>query len=226
MNLRKLIILSMAILGVAGASGVQAAVPTNAEGLVPVRSWLLDQLYLRPGIDLAGYRKIMIDPAQVEFRPDWNRDFADPHARLRRLSQDAVDRIGRDTAANMERALADAFRGRGYEVVSAPGPGVLRLSPSVADLYVNAAEDLMTGGTTRSFTKDVGEATLVLDARDGASGELIGRIVDRRTARETKGQQIPDVLRTSEVSNNLWFDQSFRRWAADCIKEFQASRKA
>jgi hypothetical protein len=34
--------------------------------------------------------------------------------------------------------LADALRTRGYEIVTAPGPGVLRLSPHVTGLYVNA----------------------------------------------------------------------------------------
>jgi hypothetical protein len=218
-------IMLVALLGL-GALSVQAATAPGAEGLVPVRSWNLDELYLQPNVDLASYRKVAIDPAQVSFRKDWNRDFVDPHASVRRLSADDARRIAEDTAANMTRALADAFRARGYEVVAAPGPGVLRLTPSVTELYVNAAEELATGGTTKSFTKDAGEATLILDVRDGASGALLGRVVDRRTARETKGTQRSDLLRTTQVSNNFWFDQSFRQWAAACIKEFEATRKS
>jgi len=210
-------------LGILSAQG--ATVP-GAEGLVPVHSWNLDELYLRPNADLASYRQVAIDPVQVSFRKDWNRDFVDPHASIRRLSAEDARRIAEDAGANMSRALIDAFRARGYEVVSAPGPGVLRLTPSVTDLYVNAAEELATGGTTKSFTKDAGEATLVLEVRDGASGALLGRVVDRRTARETKGTQRSDLRRTTEVSNNFWFDQSFRQWAGACIKEFEATKKS
>ena len=127
----------------------------------------------------------------------------------------------------MQSAVAEAFRARGYEVAAAPGPGVLRLSPSVTDLYVNAAENVATGGTTKSFTKDAGEAKLVLEARDSVSGTLLGRVVDHRTAREgTKGTQLSDVRRTTTVSNNFWFDTAFRRWAATCVKEFETAKKS
>ncbi len=224
MNLHTLFVLSIAALGAAVAAPLQAASPATYEGLVAVQSRNLDEFYLRPNADLASYRKIVIDPVQVTFRKDWNKDFVDPHGSTRRLSQDDVRRIAGDTASAMQSAVAEAFKARGYEIAAAPGPGVLRLSPSITELYVNAAEDLATGGTTNSFTKDAGEATLVLEARDSVSGTLLGRVVDHRTARESKGTQIRDVRRTSNVSNNFWFDATFRRWAASCVKEFEASK--
>jgi hypothetical protein len=224
MNIRSFILVSISVLAAAAAGAAQGA--TAGDGLAPIHSWRLDELYLRPGSDLASYRKIMLDPTQVAFRKDFNRSFADSHQILRRLSAEDTQRIADDAAANMERALADSFRARGYEVVSVPGPGVLRLSPSVTELYVNAAEELQTGGTTKSFTKDAGEATLILDVRDAASGALLGRIVDRRTVQETKGTQGGDLIRTSVPSNNFYFDQTFRRWAGDCITEFQAPRSS
>ena len=124
----------------------------------------------------------------------------------------------------MQSAVAEAFKARGYEIAAAPGPGVLRLSPTITELYVNAAENLATGGTTKSFTKDAGEATLILEARDSVSGTLLGRVVDHRTARDSKGTQIGDVRRTTSVSNNFWFDATFRRWATTCAKAFEASK--
>ncbi len=225
MNLRALFVLAIGGLGAAVTAPSQAATPPTYEGLVSVRSWNLDELYLRPNADLASYRKVVIDPVQVRFREDWNRDFVDPHAKTRRLLQEDVRRIADDTALTMQSAVTEAFKARGYEIASAPGPGVLRLSPSVTDLYVNAAENLASG-TTKSFTKDAGEATLILEARDAASGTLLGRVVDRRTARESKGTQIGDVRRTSTVSNNFWFDATFRRWAATCVKEFETAKKS
>ena len=227
MNLKALLGLCLVASAAAVAVPSHAANPATPEGLVSVRSWNLDELYLRPNADLAMYRKVVIDPAQVAFRSDWNRAFVDPHASVRRLTQDDVRRITDETASTLQSAVAEAFKARGYEVAASPGPGVLRLSPSVTDLYVNAAENLATGGTTKSFTKDAGEATLVLEARDSVSGTLLGRVVDRRTAQEgNKGTQISDVRRTTTVSNNFWFDTAFRRWAATCVKEFETARKS
>ena len=222
MNLRALFVLSMVGLWAAVAAPSQAATPATYEGLVSVRSWNLDELYLRPNADLRSYRKVVIDPVQVVFRADWNRDFVDPHAKTRRLLQEDVRRIADETASTMQSAVVEEFKARGYEIAAAPGPGVLRLSPTVTDLYVNAAENLASG-TTKSFTKDAGEATLVLEARDSVSGTLLGRVVDRRTIKESKGTQLSDVRRTSSVTNNFWFETEFRRWAAACIKEFQAA---
>jgi hypothetical protein len=226
MNLHALLGLCIVAFVAVGAAPSQAATPATSDGLVSVRSWNLDELYLRPNADLASYRKVVIDPVQVAFRSDWNKDFVDPHASIRRLTQDDVRRIAEETASTLQSAVAEAFKARGYEVAAAPGPGVLRLSPSVTDLYVNAAENLATGGTTKSFTKDAGEATLVLEARDSVSGTLLGRVVDRRTAHETKGTQISDVRRTTTVSNTFWFDTMFRRWAATCAKEFETAKKS
>ena len=224
MNLHMLLVLSVATLGAAVAAPSEAAGPATYEGLAAVQSRDLDEFYLRPNADLAAYRKIVIDPVQVTFRKDWNKDFVDPHGSLRRLLQDDVRRIADETASTMQSAVAEAFKARGYEIAAAPGPGVLRLSPTITELYVNAAENLATGGTTKSFTKDAGEATLILEARDSVSGTLLGRVVDHRTARDSKGTQIGDVRRTTSVSNNFWFDATFRRWATTCAKAFEASK--
>src|ERR1043166_454283 len=153
MNLRAFLALCAASsLALAGAPG-HAANAVTSDGLAYVHSWTVDELYLRPNTDLASYRSVMIDPVQVEFRKYWNRDFVDPHAKLRQLSQDDARRIAEETAVGLQTALADAFKARGYAIAGAPGPGVLRLSPRLTNVYVNAVEDLYTGGTTKSFTK-------------------------------------------------------------------------
>jgi Protein of unknown function (DUF3313) len=226
MNLRGLFALSTMAFLAGLATPLLAADAPAGNGLVPVRSWNLDELYLRPNADLASYRSVMIDPVQVAFRKDWNRDFVDPHASLRRLSQDDVQHISEDTALGLQTALADAFKAHGYAIAAAPGPGVLRLSPTLTDVYVNAVEDLYTGGTTKSFTKDAGEATLVLDVRDAGTGALVARVVDRRTAQETKGQQQRDLIRSPHVQSNFWFQDMFRKWSAVCVQELGSTRKS
>lgn len=226
MSLHALFVLSAVLLGTAAAAPPQATTPATAEGLVAVQSRDLDQFYVRPNADLAGYRKVVIDSAQVTFNKDWNTKFIDLHGVTRKLRPDDVRRIAEDMAADLQSSVAEAFKARGYEIAAAAGPGVLRLSPSVVDLYVNAVEELMPG-TTKAFTKDAGDATLVLEARDSVSGVLLGRVVDHRSVPEnTKGTQISDLRRTSGVSNDFWFGSTFRRWTTACIDAFEANKPA
>src|ERR1700704_5715630 len=219
MNLQTLFIVCVAAIGGAAcAAGPQAPSQVTGEGLVAVQSRNLDELYLRPNADLAGYRKVLIDPVRAEVRSDWQKNLN----YSRNVSRwggpdDAKDRAGA-AAASLESIVTQTFKERGYEIATAPEPGVLRLSASIADLYVNAP-DRYSPWTTKTFTRDAGQATLVLEARDAVSGALLARVVHHGTARE-----ISRINPASDVSNRFWFDTLFRRWTADCIAEFQAGR--
>ena len=100
----------------------------------------------------------MIDPAPVAFHPYWlkhsyNRDIEV----VAPVREDEINRIASDAATSAYNGLVDAFRARGYEIVTTPGPGVMRLSPAVADLYVNAPVR-STPYRTKSFTREPGDA--------------------------------------------------------------------
>ncbi len=61
MKLHGLLGLCIAALAGSGAVWSQAPSPPTGDGLVPIRSWNLDEIYLRPNVDLASYRKVVID---------------------------------------------------------------------------------------------------------------------------------------------------------------------
>src|SRR6478736_6971568 len=70
----------LAIILVSGAlmlAGVTEAAkaPTTWDGLVQVPSKRLDHVYLQPGADFRGYTKVMLDPAEVAFEKNWQRDY-------------------------------------------------------------------------------------------------------------------------------------------------------
>lgn len=205
------------LLGLAGPLGAQAP---ESEGLVPVSSRYLDELRLRPGIDLAAYRRVLIEPAQVSMHPEWLRDMNTRRASARRIGADEAKRISDDATTSLMTAVAGAFRARGYEIATEPGPGVLRLSPRVAGLYVNAPEALASG-TAKLYTREVGEATLILEVRESSSGRLLARVVHHDETGAMRG-----FSRTSDVSNRFWFDTLYDRWAADCAREFAVARLA
>ena len=219
MNLQTLFMLCFAAIGGAAlAAEPQAASEAAREGLVAVHSRNLDELYLRPNADLAAYRKVLIDPVRVEIRSDWQRNLNYTRNVSRWVGPEDAKRVAADAAANLESVIAQTYKARGYEIAAAPEPGVLRLSASIADLFVNSP-DRYSAWTVKTFTRDAGQAKLVLEARDAVTGTLLARVAHLGIARE-----ITRLDRASDVSNRFWFETLFRRWASDCIAEFEAGR--
>jgi hypothetical protein len=216
MKLRILLMLSFLALSGLALAAPQPAAPFG-QGLVNWLSKNLDEVDVRPGTDLAAYRKVMIDPAQVSMQKGWLKSINQTRDVSRWLVPADQKEITDNMTESMNRVVADTFRSRGYEVVSAPGPGVLRLTPSVVDLWLNAP-DVPSANLTREFSVDTADATLNLDARDSVSGELLAKVIDRSTARE-----IRRINYTSKVSNLFWMDALFRQWTGACIVEFEAS---
>ncbi len=194
------------------------AAPTDWEGLVQVKSKRLDAVYLLPGADFRGYTKVMLDPTQVAFAPNWMRDMNSPRMDLRRrTTNEDAQKIAEQARTGFGDTFANAFKAAGYEVVTVPGADVLRLSPRVINLYVNAPESATTSTRTRSYQVDAGEATLALDVRDSTTGALLGRAVDHRTA-GNRGNFRSNVGIASPSSNRGDFEDLFQTWAQICVK--------
>lgn len=213
MTLRRLWVF-VALMG--AAVGSWATGEAAHEALVPQHSRYLDQLWVQPKADFAAYRSVLIDPVRVSFHRDWLKDMNQAPFRTRRVTQDEVDRIARDAASSLHAILGDAFRRRGYTTAVAGGRGVLRISPRIEDLYVNAPER-ESPYPSRTFTREAGEAVLVMDIRDSASGALLGRVRHHGTA-----DQMHRIERSSDARMRFWFDALFTRWAGDCVAELQA----
>ena len=89
---------------------------------------------------------------------------------------------------------------------------MLRISPGVANLYVNAP-DVMSAGRSRSYTANAGEATMVLELRDSQTNALLGRVLDRRETRDSMG-----MAQATSVTNVADFRMLFKSWAGICVK--------
>lgn len=207
---RYLVVLIAALGGVALTPPASIAAPPGYDGLVAVQSRNLDHLYVRPNVDMARYQKVIIDPVTVEFSKAWDKSVNDPRYVTRVRPEDAR-RIADETTGNLGGILADALKARGYEIVTAPGADVLRLSPHVTDLYVNAP-DVFPPGRTRSYARDAGEATVTLEARDASNGTLLAVVSDHGTA-----QDMLRLSRANNVTNIFWFDGMFKRFAANGV---------
>lgn len=191
---------------------VWAATSPDLDGLVQVRPKRMDEAWLLPGADFRPYRAVLIDEPEVAFDKNWMRNMNETRSLSRRVSQADAEKIAAAARSGLVEVFQEEFRKVGYEIATAPGADVLRLSPSIVRLYINAP-DVMDAGRSQTYTIDAGEATLVLAARDSASGALLGMAVDRREARGTGF-----VTWTNSVTNRSDFRRLFQQWAKICIK--------
>lgn len=207
------------LLGIAGCA-TQPIV--TSDGLVSQRSSRFDALYLRPNADLSAYRRALIEPVAVKFAKDYltqqhglNHLLAQP---LGKPYQDP-DAIAQDMAALMQASLRDAFTAAHYELVSEPGPGILRISARVDELYINAPDQL-SSSVRASASRDTGQLTLSLEATDSVTGSVLARIVHRPIVREVGRANLAD-----DTTNRFWLETAFRRWAKNVTAELGAARR-
>lgn len=186
---------------------IAAKLPASWDGLVQVKGKKLDAVYMLPNADFQIYSKIKLDPAQVAFQKNWERDFNRSTMSLGgRVTDRDVQRAIAEAQVDLDSIFAETFAKQGYQVVTTAGPDVVRISFAVVDLTVTAPEVRI--GRGNSFSVEAGEATFVIEARDSLTNQLLGRGLDRRAA----GDDGPGYLRTS-VSNREDFKDLFQVWA-------------
>jgi hypothetical protein len=202
----KVILAAVALVATTAAGADK--LPATWDGLVQVKAQKLAAVYLLPNADFRTYSKVMFDPSEVAFEKNWAENYNSQSMDLDdRVSSRDVQKGIADAQAGLDRIFPQTFAKEGYQVVTAPGPNVARISVGVMNLSVTAPDVGMGIGT--SFAVDAGEATLIVEVRDSATNQLLGRGLDRRDAGDTEGQGFP---RTS-VSNREDFKELFQTWA-------------
>ena len=79
-----------------------------------------------PGADFTVYNKIIIDPIQVAFHKEWDKKST---VYKQKLTTAQLETIKQRLGKLAEETFADVFsKNGGLQVVTAPGPDVLRFS--------------------------------------------------------------------------------------------------
>lgn len=191
------------VLGLAGCATQRA--PAEWEGLALQPGTRLDRVYLRPGANFAGYRRVQLDPASVAFDRSWDPNAARPLSE--RVTPDDVQRIRSELAQMLRLGFEEELARGNYELTTGTGADVLRVTPSIVDLYVNAP-DTMQGGRSRTYVMDAGRMTLVVEARDSVTGQLLARVVDTR-----RGTDVGQLQWANAVSNSAEARRAIQQWA-------------
>ncbi len=200
------IVALLAFFGLASLASGQA--PDSPDGLVKVTPRRMELAWLRPGADFRPYTKVIVGTTQVAFRPNWMKDYNLNASVGNWVTQDQANQIMAAAQTNFDDIFRDAFRKAGYDVVTAPGPDVLRVNSAILDLDVNAPLGQSGPGTTWIIT--AGQAALIVEVRDSATNALLGRVADRR-ATQNLGRQI-----ASHATTLYDFRLLFNHWAGVC----------
>ncbi|HET7366220.1 MAG TPA: DUF3313 family protein [Burkholderiales bacterium] len=218
MRLSGLLVVCLAL----AASGCAGPGAPTADGLEPLATTKVDAFYVRPNSNIGSYHQVFIDPVPVQFRSDFinqrhglNYLLAEP---MYRPFQDP-EAVAKDMSSLMQAGLYDAFKAANYEVVGAPGPGVLRVSAKINELFINSPDRLSSTVYTAA-NRDTGQATLFLEASDATSGNVLARVEHRVIVREVSRLNL-----SSDSGNRFWFENAFRRWATNVVTELGSSRR-
>ena len=165
-------------------------------------------MYLLPGADFKGYKKVMIDATQVSFAMNFLKDTNSSRGiSSGKISDDQAQQVLAEARKGFGDIITSTFKNAGIEVVTTPGPDVLRLTPAVINLYVNAPA--AGSSATRTYAVSAGQATFVLAVRDSATGALIGMAIDKRETRSAAGAPVL----VNGVVNRQEFEVLVQRWA-------------
>lgn len=198
--------LALVLLAVSLAATVEAKEPATTEGVVrdglqKVERRGLDEVYVRPGASLAGYRRVMLDPVEVSFDKNW-----DPRSKYRLDTADP-QAIRVDLAKNAREVFRAELEKGGYTLVDTPGTDVLRVRASIVDLYINAPET-NTPGIVHTYVLESGEMTLLADLFDSNTNTLLVHVRDR-----DRGRRNPTFEIANRVTNTADARRVLSEWA-------------
>ena len=177
------------------------------DGLVRVDNARFSNVWVDPDIDFSHYNKVIPGGAEFEFRAvqktsgttrarSNEREFWISDADRQRLI-DTVTEVFND----------ELSRSQHFTMVEEPGPDTLILVGALHDIVSRVPPE--QAGRTEVWLNSVGEATLVIQAADSLSGEVIYRAVDRRAAESVGGQMIRGNSAQTWGEVRRWA----RRWA-------------
>jgi Protein of unknown function (DUF3313) len=187
----------------------------SADGLQEIQVRGFDSAHAAPGVSLAAYTKVRMDPVAVEFDKDFKPMRVGSHTKLDSAELEEI----RTAVANLvrEEFMKSLQRGS-YEIVEAEGPDVLDVRARIVDLIVNAP-DTMEAGRNSSFTEYAGEMTLALELSDSLTGQVMVRAEDREKTLETGL-----LNRTTSVNNEADARLLVQNWARILRDRLDAAR--
>lgn len=198
----------------ASTYSMAAKPPDTWDGLYRVKAKGGAIVYLLPQADFRTYSKVMLDPTEVAFANDWQRN----NDIRSRLDDKQMRKILDEGSAMFGKSLAEAYTRQGYQVVTEAGPDVLRVRTGIANLTFVVPDQMSARSAV--ISRESGAATLVVEVRDSISGALLGRAIDNELA----GEDAPYIR--NEMTIRTDFEYLFKGWSkrvADGLDKLKAN---
>ena len=176
------------------------------------------EIYADPDADWSVYTKILLDPATVAFRKNWQRDqnLSQPF----KIRTEDMERIKSELSELFgEVFTTELTEEGGYVMTAESGEDVLRITPHIVDLDVYAPDTRSSPGMQRSYTESAGRMTLKLQLYDSVTGDLIAVTSDREEAPRRGYLQW-----TSSVTNRQEARHLMQRWAKKMRERLDEAR--
>lgn len=211
--MKKTTILIMATLaaGCTAAPSIQQGPDAEVtfDGLVRIDNARFEYAWVDPDVDLTKYTKIMPVRAEFEFRAV--KDKGRPNT-IERSSKTEFW-ISEENRAKLVETVSESFReelGKSahFTFTDTPGPDTLVIVGALHDIVSRVPPEYI--GRGEIYLSSVGDATLVLEAKDSLSGETIYRAADRRSFE--RGGDLPVAANT--VTTWAEVRRAAKRWAA------------
>jgi hypothetical protein len=142
----------------------------------------IDLVYVREGVDLASYDKVLLDPLVFLVLDD---------PKYKGAKAEKLKELSEAYRAAMAKEL-----GKDYPLVTEPGPGVMRVRTAITNLVSNkpgliAAMAIIPGGSLAYAAlpakyNNIGSATMEGEALDSVTGERIAAAAAHRSGKKTE----------------------------------------
>ncbi|GMW06529.1 MAG: hypothetical protein AMXMBFR8_13260 [Nevskiales bacterium] len=183
----------------------------QADPSLQARNPRLEVTWLSPDVRLPPFDKVMLAPFELQFRPV---------APMAGTANFPGTRTEFPVAAADQQQLADTFArifreelaaSTNFALVEAPGADVLLIRPALRDI-VSRVPPQEPVGRSAVFVDTVGEATLVLEFVDAASGRTLATASDRRAAEPAGSLTGFGAVRANDVAAGQEVRRLARRW--------------
>jgi hypothetical protein len=119
-----------------------------------------------------------------------------------------------------EAVVAALTKDDGWEIVTTPGPDVLRIGAHLIDLVVRTpAQDM---SFQRTFTRSYGEVTVVFELQDSQSNQFLARVAERRDptrATDTSLARVSPAMVRADVQFMFDYWANILRQGLDDLRE-------
>lgn len=212
------ILWTAAALCISGPVIAQDVAQTSEEGLELVETSDSSVLYVKPGLKLADFQKLILLDAFVSIDEDWLRGHNRQVMRTRRIREADVEDITERVRLDFWDVFGGLLFADGYfKEVAAVEEGALILRPAIIDVSVSS-HDPSSDAIVQNFDSEAsGAMTLVLEIYNATNSELVARLFSK----ERIGG-VPDFTVESSSANRADEHAVYKNWVTSVTTQFKS----